>query len=167
MNRRVAGLLLTVAVVSGCDTSNYAFKIDNSIKVVAPKARAEVSIPVRIVWTDRKRPANLRVAPTDPTANYYAVFLDVAPMGPGKRLASLVEHSDKCLLSKGCPTPAQLSDAGVHLTATTSVLLEFVADRRPSSHGDTKDTHEVTIVRMRGDRRIGETAFRQTFFVRR
>jgi hypothetical protein len=47
------------------------------------------------------------------------------------------------------------------------VLLDFIADRRPSSHSDTKDTHEVTIVRMRGDKRVGETAFRRTFFVAR
>jgi hypothetical protein len=165
--RRVAGLLVLIAVVSGCDTSNYAFKIDTSIKVVAPKARTDVSIPVRIAWTDSKAPVDLRLDPTDPLASYYAVFLDAAPMAPGKRLASLVEHSSQCRLSEGCPTAQQLADAGVHLSATTSIVLDFVADRRPSSHGDTKDTHEVTIVRMRGDKRVGETAFRRTFFVAR
>jgi hypothetical protein len=165
--RRLAGLLLAIMVVSGCDTSNYAFKIDTSIKVVAPRARSDVSIPVRIAWTDSEPPANLRLDPTDPAATYYAVFLDTAPLGPGKRLATLVEHSNQCRLSEGCPTAQQLADAGVHLSAQPSVLLDFVADRRPSSHGDTKDTHEVTIVRMRGDKRVGETAFRRTFFVAR
>ena len=165
--KAVVGLLLALAMVTGCDTSNYAFKVDNSIKITQPKARTEVTVPVTIRWTDAKSVAGMRVDPKDPTASYYAVFLDAAPMGPGRRLASLVEHSDRCKLSAGCPTTNQLSDAGVHLTAAPSAVLEFVADRRPSSHGDTKDTHDVTIVRMLGDKRVGETAFRQTFFVRR
>jgi hypothetical protein len=164
---RVAGLLLVLAVVSACDTSNYAFKIDKSIEVVQPKARTEVSVPVMVRWTDSKAPTAMKVAPTDPSARYYALFVDVAPMGPGKRLASLVEDSDTCELAKGCPTASALADAGVHLSATPSLELEFIADRRPSSRGDTKDTHQVTIVRMQGDKRVGETAFRQTFFVRR
>jgi hypothetical protein len=165
--RRVAALLLVLAVVSGCDTSNYAFTIDESITIVQPRSRTDVSLPVTVRWTDSKAAAGMKVAPTDPAASYYAVFVDVAPMGPGKRLASLVEDSDTCELAQGCPSASQLADAGVHLAATPSVELEFVADRRPSSREDTKDTHQVTIVRMRGDKRVGETAFRQTFFVRR
>lgn len=165
--RRLAGLLLVLVVTSGCDTSNYAFKIDNSIKILAPQSRSEVGIPANVRWTDSKQPPNLRVAPADPTAEYYAVFLDKAPMPPGKRLASLVENNEQCKLSEGCPSREQLAEVGVRLTAKTTVMLDFIADRRPSSRSDTNDIHEVTIVRMRGDRRVGETAFRRTFFVAR
>ena len=165
--RAVAGLVVVLALVTGCDTSNYAFKIDESIEVVQPTSRAEVSLPVAVRWTDKKAAAGMKVAPTDPSAAYYAVFVDVAPMGPGRRLASLVEDSDECELAKGCPNATALADVGVYLTATPSLELEFIADRRPSSRDDTKDTHQVTIVRMQGDKRVGETAFRQTFFVRR
>jgi len=161
-----AMVLLSVAAVA-CDTSNYAFKVDESIKIAAPTARSEVSLPVMIRWTDSKPFSAPRVAPQDPTAEYYGVFVDNSPLAPGKRLESLVPGDTPCEISQGCPSEKQLSDARAFLTAKQSVLLEFIADLRPTSRGNTKDTHEVTIVRMRGDKRVGEAAFRQTFFVQR
>jgi len=165
--RRLAGLLLAPVLLAGCDTSNYAFKIDESIKIVQPKARAEVPLPVQVSWTDTRSPAHLRVDPRDSQAEYYAVFMDRSALGPGKRLSSLIDDRQQCEPAKGCPTAAQLADLRVYLVAAPSLLLEFVADLRASKRGDSKDVHEVTIVRMRGDKRIGESAFLQTFFVRR
>ena len=165
--RRVASLLVLLSLVAACDTSNYAFKVDESIRIVQPQARTTVPLPVTIRWTDSKPPANLRLDPKDPTAAYYAVFVDESPLAPGRRLETLVPGDTPCEVSDGCPTETQLSDAGTYLTAETSLLLEFIADLRPTSRGNTKDTHEVTIVRMRGDKRVGEAAFRQTFFVQR
>ncbi|MDP9182067.1 MAG: hypothetical protein M3P04_04740 [Actinomycetota bacterium] len=165
--RRATLLLLAPLLLSGCDTSNYAFKVDESIDIVEPAARADVSLPVTLRWTDERPPTALRVAPKDPTAEYYAVFLDRAALGPGKRLASLVDDKDLCRQTPGCPSVTQLSDLRVFLTATPSLLVEFVADRRASKRGDSKDVHEVAVVRMRGDKRVGEAAFLQTFFVKR
>lgn len=163
------GMLVGTALVA-CDTSNYAFKVDNSIEIVEPSARADVSVPVTIRWTDERPPADAKVAPADADAEYYAIFLDQAPMGPGKDLESLLDRGPRgtrCIPRQPCPTTEQLATLGVHLAAETTMLLEFVADLRPSDRGDSKDKHEVIIVRMRGDRRVGESAFLQTFFVTR
>ena len=165
--RRLAGVLVLLAFIAACDTSNYAFTIDKTIEIVAPPARTEVPLPVAIRWRDDEPPDNGRVDPQDPEAEYYAVFLDRTPLGPGERLSSLVEEADECATTKGCPSAEQLGDMQVFLTAEPSVTLEFVADLRTTTRGDTKDVHEVTVVRMRGDERSGEAAFLQTFFIRR
>lgn len=168
MSRRlILVLVVAFAASAGCDTSNFAFKIDKSIEVVAPQARQEVSLPLTIRWTDSKPPTTLKLAPRDSDAGYYGVFLDAAPLGPGKTLRSLLPKSTVCDAAQGCPTADQLAEVGAYLTAKPELVLEFVADLRPTSRGESKDTHEVTIVRMRGDKRVAETAFRQTFFVRR
>lgn len=166
--RRAAALCVVPLLVGACDTSNYAFKVDKSIKIVEPAARADVSLPVQLRWTDSRPPSQPRVAPRDSDAEYYAVFVDRAALAPGKQLSSLVDDKlGPCETDQGCPTAEQLTDLRVHLTAKPALGLEFVADLRASSRGDSKDVHEVTIVRMRGDRRLGEAAFLQTFFVRR
>lgn len=165
--RRVASLLVLMTLVTACDTSNFAFKIDESIEIVEPKARTTVALPITIRWTDNNKPLVAKVAPRDPIAEYYAVFVDRAPMGPGKTLASLIKGPPPCRPSTGCPTSAQLSDLSVFLTAEPSLSLEFLTDLRSTSRGNQKDPHEVTIVRMRGDKRVGEAAFLQNFFVRR
>lgn len=165
--RRVAALLVMTGLLAGCDTSNYEFKADKSIKIVEPKARAQVGLPVTVRWTDSKPPASPRVDPRDPQAQYFAVFVDRATLGPGKRLSSLIDDKVVCRPQDGCPTTQQLADLRVYLVPTPSLVLDFVRDLRASERGDSKDVHEVAVVRMRGDKRIGESAFLQTFFVRR
>lgn len=159
-------LLVVTGLLGACDTSEYAFKVDKSIEIVQPKARTEVSLPVQVRWTDARPPSSPRVDLDDAAAEYYAVFLDQSPMGPGKSLESLLDDRDPCRPGQQCPNAEQLSALRIFLVADPRVTLEFVADRRPS-RGDGKDTHEVAIVRMRGNRRVGESAFLQTFFVRR
>lgn len=165
--RRVGVLLVLLAVTSACDTSNMAFKVDKSIEILSPKPRTDVDLPVTIRWEDRKPPANPRVDPEDPKAEYYAIFLDESPLGPGKPLSSLLPEEVQCDPAEGCPNEQQLADEGVYLTAEPAISLDFIPDLRPTSRGNMKDVHDVTIVRMRGDERVGEAAFRQTFFVRR
>lgn len=164
---RLGVLLVVVALAAACDTSNFAFKIDNSIQILAPKARTDVALPLTFAWKDTDPPANPRVDLKDPTAEYYGVFVDNAPIKAGKPLSSLLDEDVSCELSEGCPTGEQLGDEGVYLTARTTITIDFIPDLRPTSRGNTKDVHDVTIVRMRGDERVGEAAFRQTFFVDR
>jgi hypothetical protein len=163
----VASLLLAPLLLTGCDTSNYAFKIDKSIDIVEPTAREKVSLPVELRWTDERPPALPKVSVSDATAHYYAVFLDRAPVAAGKSIASLIPSDEQCRPSQGCPTAQRLADLRVFLSAKPQLVVEFLRDLRPTTKGDTKDVHEVTIVRMRGDKRVGEAAFRQTFIVRR
>lgn len=165
--RRLTGLLALMTLTAACSTSNYAFRIDESIEFIEPAARSEVPLPLTLRWTDDEQPSGMRVDPRDPRAQYYAVFVDRAALAPGKRLSSLVDDTTPCDPAQGCPTPEQLDDLDVYLVAAPMLQLDFLADLRPTSRGDSKDVHEVTVVRMRGAERIGEPAFLQTFFVRR
>lgn len=162
------GLILVAALVlTACNTAGYAFKVDESIDITAPEDRATVELPVTVRWLDTTPPATPRVAPSDPTSEYYAVFVDRAPLGPGRRIASLVDENDSCRRTPGCPDDEFLARLKVFLTAKPDLTLEFLADLRPTERAGSKDPHEVTVVRMRGDRRVGEAAFRVTFFVDR
>lgn len=137
MRRAAVVVAGAVLLLSGCNTQGYAFRVDESIDVVAPKARSTVNLPVTIRWTDENAA----------TADRYGVFVDRAPIAAGRRLKE--------------------RDRDVYLTDTPRLTLELLDDLRPSTRGSSKDPHEVTIVRMQGDRRVGEAAFRVTFFVRR
>lgn len=133
----------TVLLLGGCSVDGYAFRVDDSINITMPRARSMVELPTRVRWQDSGAPDDLRVDPSDPDASYYGVFVDRAPLRPGQEVTQM---------------------AGMFLTAEPQVTLDVLsATTRPSS----KDPHEVTIVRMRGNRRVGEAAFRVTFFVRR
>lgn len=157
----VAGLL------SGCDTSAYAFRVDESITITEPAAQSTVPLPVTIRWTDAEAPADPRVDPADPEAEYYAVFVDRSPLPPRRRLSALGDDPEACEKDPACPTKEYLRDKGVFLTAKPELTLKFLADRRASSRASSKDPHEVTIVRMRGDTRVNESAFLRPFFVQR
>ena len=163
----MVGAAVAASLLAACNTSGFAFKIDKTISITAPEARQTVSLPATVRWRDDKAPSELRVAPDDPNAEYYGVFVDRAPLGPGRRIVSLVSTKDSCRRTPGCPDAEFLARLKVFLTATPEVTLDFLSDLRPTERGNTKDPHEVTIVRMRGDRRLGEAAFRVNFFVER
>lgn len=169
MKFRTATILAVTAAtaLSGCDVSQFAFKVDESITVTSPQERTEVDLPVTVTWSDADAPSDLRVDPSDPTAEYYAVFVDRGPIGPGRTLASLAKEPSRCAEDPACPTADYLRDQKVFLTARPELLLEFLPDRRPSTRGNPKDPHEVTIVRMVGDARQGEAAWDLLFYVNR
>lgn len=171
-HRRVRTLsVLTAAAISSgvaaCDLSGHVYRTDTSIAVDSPKPREVVQLPLTLRWTDSRKPARLAVDVNDPNAEYYAIFVDRAPMHAGKTLRSLATGDSACGQSPDCPNSEQLRDLKVYLSTQPELVLDFLPDLRPSSRGSSKDPHEITIVRMRGDRRLGEAAFRQNFFVRR
>ncbi len=155
-----AGLTLTA-----CDTSQYAFRVDESIDIEQPPAREDVELPVTIRWTDTDVPPASEIDRSDAGARFYAVFVDRAPIRPGATLASLADDSEQCSGQVLCPDDVALRDKGVYLTATPAVVLEFLSDRRVNDRN--KDQHEITIVRMEGDERRGEAAWSRTFYVLR
>jgi hypothetical protein len=168
--RRLAGLVIGLLLLSACNTTGFVYRIDTSIEIVQPEARSTVEgLPVTVRWTDERSTSGFRVAPSDPTAEYYAVFIDRTAMRPGQDLVSLLPDDQKgaCEGQPDCPDAGRLRDLGVILTDRPQVQLDFLADLRPSTKSSDKDPHEVTIVRMRGDRRVGEAAFPVTFFLRR
>lgn len=164
----VAGaLFLGASLLASCSTKGMAFRLDESITITDPDARSTVGLPTTVRWHDDEPPAQLRVDANDPDAEYYGVFVDRAPLGPGRRIESLIGKGDSCRRTPGCPDAAFLARLKVFFTAEPELELEFLTDLRPSERGGAKDPHEVTVVRMRGDRRVGEAAFRVNFFVDR
>ena len=160
-------MALAILLAGACSTNGFAFRIDESISITEPDARATVTLPSTVRWRDHEPPPKLRVDPTDPGAEYYGVFVDRAPLGPGRRIESLIAKGDSCRRTPGCPDAAFLARLKVFFTSKAEIELEFLTDLRPSKRGNAKDPHEVTVVRMRGDQRVGEAAFRVNFFVDR
>ncbi|MBA3653692.1 MAG: hypothetical protein H0W70_05795 [Actinobacteria bacterium] len=167
MKRRAWLLLGALALLPACSTRGYAFKVDESIDMTAPEARSSVSLPVTITWVDHEPPANLAVDIHDPDSRYYGVFLDRSPIGPGRTLRSVVAKTDSCRRTPNCPDIAYLHDRKIFLTSEPTLTLELLQDLRASKRATKKDPHEATVVRMQGDRRVGEASFRLNFFVKR
>lgn len=165
--RLVGAAVALSALLGACNTSNFAFRVDKTITLVSPRARATTGLPATVHWRDDAPPTVLKVAPNDPNAEYYGVFVDRAPLKPGGTILSLIDEGDSCRLTPGCPDAAFLARLKTYFTATPKLTLEFLADLRPSRRGGTKDPHEIVIIRMRGDHRLGEAAFTRTFFVDR
>lgn len=163
----MAGLGLAALLTGACNTGGFAFKVDKSISITDPDARATVALPTKVRWVDKEPPLNLRLDLKDPDAEYYGVFVDRAPLGPGRSIESLIGKEDSCRRTPGCPDAAFLAGLKVFFTAKPELDLEFLTDLRPTERGNSKDPHEVTVVRMRGDRRVGEAAFRVNYFVER
>jgi hypothetical protein len=161
MGKRGGALLLLLIAVSGCSTKGFVFRTDASIRVAAPAGRARVVLPVTVAWTDDRR-----LGPDE----RYGVFIDRTPMRPGRPVVSMIDEfkgaeKTTCRTTPGCPDPQVLLDRGIVLTGERTLKIEFLGDKRANGRGD--DPHEVTIVRMRGDERVGEAAFRVSFFVKR
>ena len=46
--------MAALTLLSACSTKGYAFKVDESIDIISPKARSTVELPVTITWVDGK-----------------------------------------------------------------------------------------------------------------
>jgi hypothetical protein len=85
-------------------------------------------------------------------------------MPPGKNVEWLAKGDDGCKASEGCPDAAYLKSAGVVTTNQTSVVI----DQLPRHTGTSKERHQVVVVLLDASgRRIGESAFRVVFTVKR
>lgn len=135
---RRAALAILLVLTTSC-SDGLLFRIDERLAIVTPDDRATVRLPVTVRWRF-----------DSPDAVRYAVFVDQAPMPPGKT----VEH---------------LEDDAVRATLTddTSFVLETVNPRENVSDAE-RDRHEIVVVLLDDDgRRIGETAAYVEITVRR
>ncbi len=115
-----------------------------------------------------KPPANLVVDPNNPDAEYYGIFVDRGRSNPGGTILSLVGRGRLVPLDARVPGRRipRANEGVLHRHAVDSPSSSFpICDR--ANAAASKDPHDVTIVRMRGDRRLGEAAFTRTFFVDR
>jgi hypothetical protein len=148
-----------VMIGASCGADGLAFREDDRIAIITPADREKVRLPLEITW--RAKPGK-----GDTAAPYYAVFVDRAPMPPGRTLLTLVD--DSCRQEPGCPSLEDFAETGVHVTETPKVVLETLPDRRDSTRTGARDSHEAVVVLLdEGGRRVGESAWSVEFVVER
>ena len=169
MSRRAA-LLAAVAVLvatttSGCGLRGLNFVQDERVRIAAPRDNAEVRVPFTVRWTVEDFEVTGPTATSSSSAGYFGVFVDRAPPGPGRTLASLAEGDAVCKATKGCPDEAYLAGHRAYTTTDTAFRIEQLPEL---TRDREREAHEVTVVLLDGKgRRIGESAFRVEFHVRR
>ena len=136
MNRfALAVVAFSVALLASCG-QDQAFRTDERIRVTSPDDRAEVQLPVTVRWEadDIDQPS-------------FAVFVDRAPVRPGKRVVADAIGPD-----------------AVYLTSDTQVVIPKVTE----GENGKRERHTATIVLLDpSGRRIGESAWDVVFEVRR
>ena len=158
MARRVYPVVVGAALLAqACLPSGLAFTQDKRLDIVAPESHADVSLPVTIRWDVEDFRITGHDGSSDPDAGYFGVFVDRAPVPPGKPL-TWVAHSDTlCVATPGCPDRQYLEDHDTYETTDTSFTLEQLPDL-DAYHGH--ELHEVTVVLLDGTgTRIGESAW--------
>jgi len=144
-----------LAALLGACSSNLNFRVDNRLHWDAPAVRALVTLPLPIAWTMTDRPAGS-----------FAVFVDRAPVRPGRTLSSVAAGDRACRSDRSCPDAEYLSQRQVYATNAPSMILTHVAPLLASKDG--VQVHQVTIVLLDpSGRRIGESAWTREFRLRK
>ena len=183
--RRVLAAALVVSGVlatSGCvDLDEMQFVKDHRLQFQSPEDYELAELPLEVSWTmedfevlpkpEKKARAGrgakgakaVTVAQVpEPTedAGYFAVFVDRAPIKPGRTLEDVGNGDPLCEDNPGCPDKAYLEAEGVYTTYEPTVTLELV---KALSSKEKIQLHQVTVILLDSEgRRIGEHAwFRQ------
>jgi hypothetical protein len=164
---RAAVLVLVASALAGCATPTL--ERDQRVRFLAPPAGADVTLPLLVRWS--ADPARFRATGFDGSRGgrrgVYAVFVDSAPVRPGRHLDTLAEHDLVCRASPGCPDSTWLADHGVYLTTAPRLVLRGLPRDRGRRAGGGRRRHEVTVVLLDGRGvRIGEGAWTRSFYVR-
>lgn len=147
----VAAVVLAVGLVgSGCGVSDLNFVQDDRVSIVAPEDREKVELPVTVRWKVEED--------FDGT---FAVFVDRAPVPPGRSLEWLARDDEFCKTTPECPNTEWFHARQVYPTAETELTLE---DLPELSRDERRVFHEVTVVLIdeKGER-VGESAFTVEF----
>jgi hypothetical protein len=152
-----------LATAGGC--ADVALERDQGVRFLAPPDGARVSLPLVVRWSvdpGRFRPTGFDGS-TSGRHGVYAVFVDSAPMRPGRHLDSLAEGDKTCQTSPGCPDTTWLADHGVYLVRTPQLALRGLpSDGGRSAPGGRR--HQVTVVLLDGRGvRVGEAAWTRSF----
>lgn len=155
--------VLSAPSLTGCaDYSKLQFVNDDRLEFTAPENRELVTTPLRMSWTIDEftvvKPG--RGEPTD-DAGYFAVFVDQAPIKPGRTLEDVADDDEACKRDPKCPDRVYLSDRSVYTTSKTSLVLKQIL---PLDSKEDIHLHEVTVVLLDSSgRRIGESAWYRNF----
>jgi hypothetical protein len=153
---RAAAIAVALLLSASC-AHGLAFVQDRRIEVVAPRSHATVTLPVTVRWRVKQFRITGPDGASDPSAGYFGVFVDQAPVPPGKTLAWIARDDRRCRADEGCPDAAYLANHDVYTTTQTAFTLPQLPDLL-AYHGN--ETHEVTIVLLNGRGiRVGESAW--------
>ena len=147
--RRFALVAVAIALLSsGCAVRGIAFRQDDRLSFVSPGDRDEVTLPVTVTW---------EVEDFDvPEDGSFVVFIDRAPLPPGKALEWLARNDDACDSDDGCPDATWFNERDVFPTTDTELTIE----RLPARSDGRREFHDVTVVLLDAEgRRIGETGW--------
>jgi hypothetical protein len=158
----VAAAVAFALSTAGCAFSNINLVQDHRVALISPKAYSTVHLPVTVSWRTRNLPTSLDGQPLR-----FAVFVDRRVVAPGADVRSVASGDPNCRAAQGCPNAAYLRSHGVYVVTGTSLTLPFLPDLRDPSAGVRHDSHTVTVVILRGDRRDGESAFSTSFTIDR
>jgi hypothetical protein len=162
VTRSPASLLIVgLALLASSCANGLAFVQDRRLEFVSPSAHKKVTLPLTIRWTIGGFRVTGPDGSTDPNAGYFGVFVDRAPVPPGKPLSWIAREDRACVRTPGCPDATYLSDRRVHSATETEITFDHLPDLG-AARGH--ETHEVTVVLLDGrGNRIGESAWYVTF----
>jgi hypothetical protein len=147
-----AALLITSAVMSACGMRDPGA---SAITITAPGAMAGAATPLTVRWRSSITPSG-----------GFAVFVDRAPMRPGRDLRSIVrrENDKACLQRPACPDATWLGARGIYVVdgrAVTIPTVEVPAD------GKGGGVHKVSVVALgRSARRTDDAGATVEFVLR-
>lgn len=153
-----AGLISFGLVLTACDVSSMEFIRDERIRIVQPRDRSIVTLPVSLRWEIRDFAVTGKDRQGSSEGGYFAVFVDRPPIPPKATLEWYVQQNESCGDSP-CGSIENLAD--VYTTEETSLELHRL--RAVRERGGV-ERHEVVIVLMDGaGARMGESAFHVRF----
>ena len=151
-----------LSLLSACVPQGLAFVKDDRLEVTAPESHSDVTLPVTIQWDVHDFEITGENGSSTDDAGYFGVFVDTAPIPPGRTLAWLARDDRHCLATRRCPDETYFADRGAYSTDDTSFTLKHLRDL-DAYRGH--ESHEVTIVLLDGTgHRIGESAWYVDFF---
>lgn len=163
---RVAAAVMIVAGLAGGCGDGLQLHGDDRVRFASPPDGARVAPPLLLRWSvDRRRFRPVAFdGSTSGRRGVFAVFVDSAPMRPGRHVDSLAEGDRICETSPGCPDATWLADHGVYLTVRPRLALAALPAKTGRRVGGRR-RHEITIVLLDGTGvRVGEAAWTRTVY---
>lgn len=164
---RRAACAAAALALAGC-ASGTDLRRDDRVRFLSPPEGARVTLPLLLRWS--ADPAVFRPRRFDGSSGgrtgVYAVFVDSAPVRPGRHIDSVADSDKPCRISPGCPDRSWLADHGIHLTTEPRLVLRGVPAGSGRRSGGRR-RHEATVVLLDGRGvRIGDGAWTRTFYAR-
>ena len=153
-------LVVGLALLASSCAHGLAFVQDRRLTITSPTGHGKIQLPFTLRWRVRDFDVTGPDGRTDPNAGYFGVFLDQAPVPPGKPLSWVARDDRRCKRIAGCPDNRYFEERDIYPVTGTQLNFALLPDLQ--AHGG-HETHQVTIVLLNGaGRRIGEHAWYAT-----